>query len=185
MKQPPWITHNKIWKTQSSFMSFLRGGIRRSLWNKSPIKLEFIKNHRKKIPNPNPRGRVAEVWGATCYICGQDYPLNLVDVDHLEGNHSLKTMDDLQSFIEAIVCVTEEELGFACKSCHKIKSHCEKQGISFELARAEKEAIQLIKEKKDVQWLKEHNILPGKNAAARRQQIVDKLMEEKEDGTTA
>ena len=181
MKQPPWVTHSKIWKTQSSFMSFLRGGIRRSLWNKSPIKLEFIKNNRKKIPNPNPKGRVSEVWGATCYICGQDFPLNNVDVDHLEGNHSLRSMDDLQSFIEAIVCVTEDQLGFACKECHRCKTMAEKQGISLERARAEKTAILLQKEKQDVQWLKENGIIPASNSAKRRVQIVERLMEEKEN----
>lgn len=53
-----------IWKTESSLMSYIRGGIRRNLWNRSPIKIEFIKNNRIRIPNPNPRGKVKEVWGA-------------------------------------------------------------------------------------------------------------------------
>lgn len=61
MSDAPWTQHPSIWKTKSSFFSWLRGGIRRSLWNKSPIKLEYIKKHRKRIPNPNPKGKVETV----------------------------------------------------------------------------------------------------------------------------
>ena len=52
-----------IWKSKSAFMSYLRGGIRRSCWMKHPVKLEFIKNNRQRIPNPNTKGKAAEVWG--------------------------------------------------------------------------------------------------------------------------
>lgn len=177
-KQAPWIAHPKIWKTKSSFMSWLRGGIRRSLWNRSPIKLQFINKNRKRIKNPNPKGKVAEVWGATCAICGNDYPINFVDVDHCTGNHSLNDLSDIQSFIENIVLVSEEDLQFACKDCHKIKNHAEKKGISFEAATAEKEAIRLCKENKDVDWLEQRGIIASTTKAKRRTQIEKILLEE-------
>lgn len=174
----PWLEHPNIWKTKSSFMSFLRGGIRRALWNRSPIKLEFIKQNRKRIPNPNPKGRVAEVWGATCALCGKDFPLNLMDIDHKEGNHSLNDLDDLQTFIQNIVCVSFEDLQFVDKECHKIKSHAEKQGISFEQAKMEKFIIELCKNKQDVQWLESRGIPPASNQAKRKEQIREVLNDE-------
>lgn len=168
-----------IWKTESSLMSYIRGGIRRSLWNRSPIKLEFIKNNRIRIPNPNPRGKVKEVWGAVCSLTGEVFPLNQIEVDHREGNHSLKSMKDLQSFIEAIVLVTEDDLQFVSKEAHRVKSFADKKGISFEEALAEKTAIKIVKEKRDKLWLEEHGVIPASTQAKRRKQIEDILKENK------
>ena len=51
-----WELYPEIWKTESEFMSWIRGGIRR-IWSKHPVKLEFIKQNRVKIPNPKPNAR--------------------------------------------------------------------------------------------------------------------------------
>jgi 5-methylcytosine-specific restriction endonuclease McrA len=179
MNNAPWEEYSHIWKTKAAFMSFLRGGIRRALWNRSPIKLEFIRKNRIRIPNPNPRGRVAEVWGAICGVCGGEFLLKDVEVDHTIGNHSLKDLDDLQPFIEGIVCVSEGDLSFACKPCHKCKTHAEKMGISFDEAFAQKEAIKILKEKKDLTWLEERGIVPLRSQKARREQIVKQIIKER------
>lgn len=173
MSKEPW--GNPIWPTKAKFMSWLRGGIRRSLWNRSPIKVNFINKHRKRIPNPNPKGKVSEVWGGTCNLCGNDFIISQLDVDHRDGNHSLNELSDIQSFIENIVLVTEDDLQFACKSCHKIKNQMERKGISFQEAANEKLAIELIKAKKDKAWLEEHGIIPESSQAKRRQQITEYL----------
>ena len=39
-----------VWKTESAFMSWLRGGIRR-MWSKHPVRIEFMKQNRTRIPN--------------------------------------------------------------------------------------------------------------------------------------
>jgi hypothetical protein len=137
-----------------------------------------IKKKRKQIPNPNPRGNKATVWGFDCEMCGGEFVLKDGQVDHIVAAGSLQKTEDIQGFVERLLYVREEDLRLVCKGCNSALALAEKQGISFEQARAEKQAIQLIKEKRDVQWLKEHGILPGKNAATRRQQIVDKLMED-------
>lgn len=178
MKEP-WLEYPHIWATKAAFMSFLRGGIRRALWNRSPIKLEFIKKNRIRINNPNPKGRVAEVWGAICGVCEGVFPLKDMEVDHRLGNHSLKDLDDLQPFIEGIVCVSESMLSFCCKPCHKCKSHAEKMGISFDEAFAEKEAIKIVKEKKDLTWLSERGIVAARTQKQRRTQIVEQILKER------
>lgn len=176
-KNPPWVEYPNIWKTKAAWLSWLRGGIRRALWNKSPCKLEFIKKNRIKIPNPNPRGRVAEVWGAQCALTGEVLPLNLVQVDHKDGNNSLREIEDIQSFVEAIAIVTMDDLQFVSTEAHKIKSHSEKMGISFEEAVHIKKAIKMEKDKTLVAFLKDNGIIPASTAKVRRDQAVKFLME--------
>lgn len=177
-KNPPWVEYNHIWKTKASWLSWLRGGIRRALWNKSPCKLEFIKKNRIKIPNPNPKGRVAEVWGAQCALTGKLLPLNLMNVDHKEGNNSLREIEDIQSFVEAIAIVSMDDLQFVSVEAHKIKNHADKMGISFQEALCQKKAIALQKEKKDVDFIKNSGKIPATTQAKRRIQLVEVLMKQ-------
>lgn len=178
MIKEPWLNYPQIWPTKSSFLSFLRGGIRRALWNRSPIKLEFIKKYRRKIKNPNPKGKVKEVWGGTCNLCGDEFPSNQLNVDHREGQNSLRELSDLQSFMESIVLVQESDLQFVCLPCHKIKNLQERTGVDFESARITKEVIAICKAGKDKEWLKDHGIIPASNAKKRREQIEEKMKNE-------
>lgn len=173
-----------VWKTESSYYTWLRGSIRRAMWSKNPVKLEFIKQNRIKIPNPNPKGKVKEVWGGVCALTGNIYPIGDMEVDHKQGNHSLKTLDDLVPFIKGIVMITLDDLQLVSKEAHKIKSYAEKQGISFEEAKIEKEVIELIKQKKDKDYLQEHNLVVESTQAVRRATIVAhklSLLKENED----
>ena len=168
-----WEIYPHIWATESAYMSWLRGGIRRYLWSKNPVKLEFIKQNRIKIPNPNPRGKVKEVWGGVCALTGNIFPIGDMEVDHKEGNHSLKTLDDLVPFVKGIVMITLDDLQLVSKEAHKIKSYAEKQDISFEEAKIEKEVIEIIKQKKDKVYCVEHNLVVESTQSLRRKTIVE------------
>ena len=165
--------HSHIWKSESAFMSWLRGGIRRSLWNRHPVKLEFIKLNRVKIPNPNPRGKVAKVWGGVCALTGETHVIANLEVDHIQGNHSLRCVEDIQKFVEAISLITLDDLQFVSKEAHKIKSYAEKQGVDFDTARAEKEAKQLVDKKLDKAYLQERQLPVSSTQSARRATIVE------------
>ena len=167
-----WEIYPHLWATESAYMSWLRGGIRRYLWSKNPVKLEFIKQNRVKIPNPNPNGRVKTVWGGKCALTGGYFVLNELECDHKVGNHSLKTLDDLVPFVKGIVMITLDDLQFVSKEAHKIKSYAEKQGISFEEAKIEKEVIEIIKQKKDKAYCIENNLVVESTQALRRKTIV-------------
>lgn len=175
-----WDWDGSPWKTRSSYFSWIRGGIRRGLWNRSPVKLEFLRKNRRRIVNPNKRSRerYPEVWGATCNICKKEYTTSNIEVDHIKGNHSLTTFEDIATFIEAIVTVTQDDLRLLCKGCHSIESYAEKHGISFEEAEVRKKAIEVVKSKKDKEWLAERGITPGSNQAKRREQIEEFLINE-------
>ena len=142
-KQMPWEAYPEIWPTESMFMSWVRGGIRAGLWNQHPVKLEFLKKNRIKVPNNNPRSmkRFPEVWAAECAITGEVIPLTQAEVDHKTGNHSLRSIEDIASFIKNIVLITDDDLQIVSKDVHKIKSYAEKEGITFEEAVIEKKVI--------------------------------------------
>ena len=178
--KPMWETHSDIWKTQAAFMSYVRGGIRLGLWNKNPVKLQFIKDNRVRAPlgkktEKNPEGMV---WGCECYLCNKLFRQTQCQVDHLEGNHSLKSMDDLRNFIEAMVSVTNDDLALVCKPCHDCKSYADRMEITFEEAKAHKKAIEVQKNNEDKEWLTAKKIKPESNAKKRRKQIVQYLLQE-------
>lgn len=173
----PWLNFPEIWKTESAYMSFIRGGIRKALWNRYPVKTSVIQKQRKRIPNPNPRGKVATVWGGECYLCHNDFVQKDLQVDHLIGNHSLKTINDIQPFIEGLLFITEDDLALVCKECHAAKSMADKQGISFEEAKVKKKIIALMKDKKYVNSILTKYNLPCQNDSVRKESLR-KLIEQ-------
>lgn len=177
MKEP-WGYEDSPWKNKTEWMTFLRGCLR-SAWSKHPTKHNVIKKSRKKIPNPNPRGRVATVWGFTCPLCGGTFPTSEGQVDHIVPAGSLLEKEDIQGFVERLLWVVESDLRLICKTCNSALSLGQKQGISFNEARANKEAIALVKAKKDLQWLQERGIVAASSQQKRREQIVEQLIKER------
>ena len=182
----PWEEYPQFWKTESAFLSYIRGGIRRHLWAKNPVKLEFLKTARKRITNPVVKGRKAHptVWGGVCEICNKEFATKDMEVDHKTGEYSLKKVEDIQSFVEGIVFVKMEDLALLCKPCHKAKTYSERSGMRLEDAVFEKQAIAICKlPVAHVRaWITENgegNDFPAKTAPARRKQIVEILKRRK------
>ena len=166
-----------IWKTKASLMSYLRGGLRRSCWMKHPVKLEFIKNNRERIHNPNPRGKVPEVWGGRCNVCKDLFVQSKLAVDHVrEFSASLKDIKDIQTFVELISIVTEDDLQFVCKDCHDNISYSQKQGCSFEEARVRKQHILIGKEKRILEELELRGVLDTPRTKVAQNALLLELM---------
>lgn len=147
------LEENKdVWKTESTFYSWIRGGIRSGLWNKHPIKLKVLNKAKKDIPNPNfgkPRNYKETVKGGTCSVCEQDFPMKNLEVDHVHGGtYSLKSIEDVQGFFEQIVLVAEEDLRIVCKYCHSVLSYASKEGLTEDEARVKKLVIEILKQNK-------------------------------------
>lgn len=170
-----------IWKTESALLTYIRGGIRRSLWNRSPIKIEFINKNRYKIPSPNPKLNGRLVWGGLCALTGREFQLKDMDVDHRKGGHSLRSLDDLQAFLEGIVLVSLDDLQFVSRDAHKIKSYSEKFGVTFEEASVIKQAIEFEKKgvKQTVDFLKSNGYTPASSKDKRRLQLIEHFGKEK------
>lgn len=165
---------NTPWKNSTAFYNFLRGTLRRG-WNRHPQKLIVLNKKRYRIPNPNPKGRVAEVWGFDCEMCKETFPIKDGQIDHITPAGSLRCREDIQGFVERLMLVTEEELRIVCKECNSALSLAERQGISYEEAVREKKAINLMKKNSGRDWLVEQGLEPASNAKLRREQIVEEL----------
>ena len=137
----PWISHPHLWKTKAAFFTYLRGGIRRGVWERSPAKIDF-KNKSMELPPSSYTGRGKS--GKTCALSGQWIHKSALEVDHIIGNVSLKGWDDLVPFVQHMSRV-EGNLQLVGKEPHKIKSHAEKKGITYEEAVIDKRIIAIMK----------------------------------------
>lgn len=184
-----WSYPGSRFKSDSQWFSFLRSNLRKG-WNTHFMKLEKLKQVKKKIPNPNPKSatRFPEVFGADCEICGKTCTLSAgkkearnkdyIVIDHKNPAKNFSDISHVQGFFERMFCVTIDDLRAVCTTCNSTLAYADKYGISFEEARIDKTAIELVKTKKDKQWLLEHGLKPASNAAMRRRQIINYLSKE-------
>lgn len=202
MKIKPWEVPGVPFNTESKFWSHIRGIMRKG-WARFPVKLEFIKQHRIKVDNPNPNGRNEKVWGMKCASCGGEFSLpvskkvrtniekltgekfNYIEINHKIQSGSLKTKEDLGQFAANMFYVTFDDLEPQCKKCHAEITHSERFDLSLDEAKIQKQAIAIMNDKKDKQWLLDKGITPGKNAKIRKQQIIEALRSEDENLPTS
>lgn len=170
----PW-GEGTPWKNSVAFYTYLRGCLRKA-WSRNPVKLEVLKAQRRQIANPNPKGKKATVWGATCAMCGGVFPLKDIQVDHILAAGTLTCKEDIPGFIERLLFVNKDDLRTVCKKCNSILAYQDKHKVSFKEASAVKTAISLIKDKKDKEWLKQRNIVPETSQDKRRKQIIEELL---------
>ena len=110
------------WKTKSAFFTWLRGGLRKAIWERYPLKIDF-KNKSCSIPPSDYVGRAKS--GALCSLTGEWTPKSYLEVDHIIGNVSLKDWNDLLPFIQHL-CTTKDNMQLVSKEAHKTKSYAEK-----------------------------------------------------------
>jgi len=172
MSKKLWELYPDIWPTKSSFFTFLRGSLRRAVWEKYPVKLQF-KNEQCDPPPVGYTGRAKS--GTNCALTGEWEGKSKLEVDHIKGNVSLQDWEDVLPFVQHL-CASKDNLQLVTKAAHKIKSYADRMGITFEEASIVKEAIAICKIKgNDKVWLEAKGIIPDSNAAKRRKQIEDKL----------
>lgn len=167
----PWIEAPHIWKTKAAFFASLRGSLRRAVWEKWPLKLEF-KNQACAAPPPGYTGRAKS--GNYCALTGVWVGKSAAEIDHIHGHVSLQGWEDVLPFIQHL-CASKENMQYVEKEAHKIKSYAERMGISFKDAMATKRAISICKNKLDKEFLLLHGIEPASNATKRRKQVEEVL----------
>lgn len=166
-----WELYPHIWPTKASFFTWLRGKLRKAVWNTYPIKLDVLRD--SKMPPPDGyTGRSKKF--SKCALSGDILPTRNCQVDHKVGNIPLQEWDDVTLFIKHLLA-KREDLQVVSKDAHKIKSYSEREGITFNEAMVIKQAIALVKQKKDKAWLVDKGVVPANNATKRRQQIINIL----------
>lgn len=167
-----WEEYPHIWKSKSEYYQWLRGHFRR-IWSRYPLKIEFKKKN-SYLPPDDYVGRAKKL--GTCVLCGEkNIPISKLEVDHI---HTAGGFDSKESafdwFWNNLLC-DESNMQLVHKDCHKIKSYADRMGIDFQSALIEKKAISLIKNKQDIAWLKDNNIIPESNTKKRKLQIIEFL----------
>lgn len=179
MNKEPWLYVGSIWKTEAEYWGWVRSCIRR-MWANYPIAKNFKKAQMIPIPaNLKPKFHPLTKSVGQCYACLEWFSAKNLQVDHLVNTNGCTSYETAHDFLDRMVMEPPSNFGLICKPCHKIKSHAEKYGMTFEEARIDKQAIALQKAKKDVAYLREAGIVPSKNKKGRKQQIIELLKEGK------
>lgn len=153
------------------------GWVRKKLddiWMSCPQKLAFLEKMR--VPDYDPNTRRTSKW--QCNITKEWFNKTEVQVDHIKGEHEFTRLDQLVEFANKRFMVGYNDLQILSTEAHSIKTHAERYGMTYEEAKIDKQAIAIMKDKKDKQWLQEKGVVPGKNAKIRKQQIIEVLKNE-------
>jgi 5-methylcytosine-specific restriction endonuclease McrA len=135
------------WSTESLFWNWLRGGLRRHIWKKHPVKLQHIVSNRFKASlgrktKTNPLGLV---WCCECSLCGEVFRQSDCEVDHIVPSGSLKEIKDIEKFVVNLAFISDKDLRILDKECHKLVTLSQRRGISLEEAREQQKIIQFKK----------------------------------------
>ena len=132
----PWEVLPEVWKTESAYMSFFRGQLRRA-WNRHPMRVELMKSRRLEVPESERErlgNRIKHCY--RCESCGQLHAAKTIEVDHIKAAGSLKSKEDLGSFAGRLLFVMPEDLQLLCKTvCHPVKSYMDAYQVSADVAK--------------------------------------------------
>lgn len=173
----------------------------RRAWGDSVFKQDFLNKQSVLIDNTNTRSmkRFPKVRKYKCAICGGYFGSMEIELDHLVDENSLKSYEDINEFMLNIVLTSPDKLQILCKDkktkkgmshfgCHNIKTYASRYGISFDEAKATKQAIEIIKNKVDKDYCIKYSLGVPSKQAERRALIIEHLLstnfnsKEKEDG---
>lgn len=182
-KLEPWEEHPDVWSTKAKFFSWLRGCLRRAVWEKYPGKIKF-KNEQCFPPPDGYTGKAKS--GTYCALTGVWEGKSKLEVDHIQGECSLRDWDDVVTFCRHL-CPNTDNLQLVTKDAHKLKSYAERMGISFDQAIIEKKAIAFSKrsvaeQNKILQELLDCGKIPSipTNAKSRRAAYLEYLKKEEQ-----
>ena len=177
----PWETEEgkQVWKTQSQYFVWLRGALRK-LWSDYPLRQVWKKEQLRKVTFDEKANRVFHPSTKNvgqCVFCNTWMAGSKLEVDHIKESEGCFDFSSAEKFLWHCGGQTGDNFQLACSPCHKIKSHADSRGLSFEEARCDKEAIVICKGDEKV-WLEERGVAPASNAKLRRKQVFEHLVEE-------
>jgi hypothetical protein len=126
---------------ESKVCTQLRSAIRK-VWFMHDVKVSYI----LKNSYPDMEDGTRTKWLIDCECCGKPFKTSDIEVDHINGENSLKTLDDLVDFAKSILGVSHEDLRVLCSECHAAITYAARYGVTFEQAIKEKVVISKIKQ---------------------------------------
>ena len=119
--------------TEKQLCTQIRSALR-MVWMRHKTKLTLL--YDNTIPDMNPATRTK--WLITCNCCKKKFKLSDVEVNHIHGENSLQTIEDILPFAISILGVNHKDLEILCKECHSIFTYSQRYNVSIEEAKAEK-----------------------------------------------
>ena len=189
-----WNYYTHIWKTESAYLSWLRGQIRR-IWNTCPQKIECLKKNLKRLPKYDGKGNPitykngktklynayqCELCDKICYQSDKVGNKSTYAVDHKDTNASLTKFEDVPTFVDALLRVKEKDLRILCYDCNMTTAYASKHNTTLEEAKAIKFAISLEKQMKDRQFFIDRKLTIPTSKEKRRQKIIELFLSENE-----
>ena len=184
-KYKPWLTPEgkKIWKTEAQYWGWLRGAMRR-IWADYPLRKEWKSRQLRPVTSEERKDKVFHPSTKNvgqCVYCKEWFAGSKLECDHKTSSGGCTSKETAEGFLWYCGGGVGEDWVLSCKPCHKAKTHGERNGLSIEHAIADKKAIIIVKEKRDKEWLEERGIAPASNQKKRREQIVNKLLEDEDE----
>ncbi len=127
--------------SEKKLCTLLRSSVRQ-VWLRHPVKLSYL--YSKTYPDTNPITRTK--WLIDCEMCGCSFKTSDVQVDHIVGEHSLLSLDDVVPFATSILGVSHDDLQILCVPCHEAETYANRYGMTLEEAFAEKSVIAKLKQ---------------------------------------
>tara|TARA_R100000541_G_C1897352_1_gene84133 strand:- start:120120 stop:120707 length:588 start_codon:yes stop_codon:yes gene_type:complete len=127
--------------SEKKLCTLLRSSVR-NVWMRHAVKLSYL--YSKTYPDMDNSTRTK--WLIDCEHCGEAFKTSDVQVDHIVGEHSLLTLEDVVPFARSILGVSHSDLRILCVPCHEAITYAERYGLSIEEAFAEKKVIAKIKQ---------------------------------------
>lgn len=166
---------------EKDIVAVVRSAVRRA-WMRSPTKLSLLAKsaiHVDDVPKHLLPKRLSKntKWLYECNIEGTYHIGSDVEVDHIKGEHSLKSYDDMVGFTKSILDVGWGDLQILSKEAHACLTYAERYGLTYDEAKQEKEVIAIINSGvvKQKEWLKKNGVTPASTIDKRRDQIREVL----------
>lgn len=167
----------------------------RQMFSNSIFYRKYVEDQATLVVNDNARSmkRYPMVKRFTCAICGEQIGSGSIEIDHLEGGNTNKSLSDADSFIKAIMFVTPEEIQVLCKDkykvvnkkktlvkfgCHSYKTLADKVGCSFEEAKVRKKHILIGKDKRFKEELEARGMVVPKTIKEQSTVLLDAMLSE-------
>ena len=167
----------------------------RQMFSNSIFYRKYIEDQSTLVKNENTRSmkRYPMVKRFTCVICGEQFGSGGIELDHVEGGNTNKSLSDAESFLKAIMFVTSDDVQILCKDrhkivnkkktlvsfgCHSIKSLQEKGECSFEEARVRKQHILIGKDKRFKSELEARGIVAPKTIKEQSTVLLEAMLKE-------
>lgn len=183
---------------EKEVVSWWRSAVRQ-MFSNSIFYRKYIEDQSALVVNENPRSkkRYPMVKRFTCAICGEQIGSGDLEVDHLDGGNSNKSLADADSFIKAIMFVIPDDIQVLCKDkhkvvnkkktlvkfgCHSYKTLQQKIGCSFEEAKVRKQYLLFVKENAVDAQLEARGVeVPPKTKSAKNELLLTLMLSKIKD----